>query len=271
MPSTLLNIAFGIYLIGFILCIIKIYNDSSRLKDTLLIALISGFAIHSATIIYKFFVIGTIPITNMYESSSFFAWSVMVIFFYLHYRYKLTILALFILPIISLLMFVSVMLADEVKPLSPILSSVWLLFHATFAFIGNASFAVASGLGVMYLIQERYLKKKKKGDFFNKLPSVQILDEINYKLITLGFPLITLAIITGALWAESAFGYYWRWDPKETWSLFTWLIYALILHMRIVGGWRGKKAAIASIFGFVAVLFTYYGVNFLMESYHSFK
>ncbi|MCX8069218.1 MAG: c-type cytochrome biogenesis protein CcsB [Thermodesulfovibrionales bacterium] len=271
MPSILTDIAFGIYLFGLLFCIFKIYYDSSKINNFLLITLLIGFAIHSTSIIYKFFVIGTIPITNMYESSSFFAWAVMVIFFYLHYRYRLTILALFILPIVSLLMVVSLSSTDTIKPISPVLNSIWLLFHATFAFVGNASFAVASGIGVMYLIQERYLKKKKKGGFFNKLPSVQILDEINYKLITIGFPLITFAIITGALWAESAFGFYWRWDPKETWSLFTWFIYALILHLRIIRGWRGKKAAILSIFGFIAVLFTYYGVNFLMESYHSFK
>ncbi|HIJ59773.1 MAG TPA: c-type cytochrome biogenesis protein CcsB [Nitrospirae bacterium] len=264
-------IVFGLYTIALLISIVSIYKDSSKIKNSIIYFLICAFALHSGSIISRFFILGTIPITNMYESSSFFAWSVMVIFFYLYYRYRVTILALFILPIMSLLMFVAIMSPNEIHPLSPLLNSFWLVFHTTFAFVGNSAFAVSAGIGVMYLIQERYLKRKRKGDFFNKLPSVQILDEINYKLITLGFPLITLAIITGALWAESAFGTYWRWDPKETWSLFTWLIYALILHLRIIGNWRGKKAAILSILGFLSVLFTYYGVNFLMESYHSFK
>jgi len=105
---------------------------------------------------------------------------------------------------------------------------------------------------------------------FQRLPNLQILDEINYKLITLGFPLLTLAIITGALWAESAWGSYWRWDPKEVWSLITWFIYALVLHARLTAGWRGRKAAMLSIAGFISVIFTFFGVNLLLKGLHAF-
>jgi cytochrome c-type biogenesis protein CcsB len=144
------------------------------------------------------------------------------------------------------------------------------VIHTILAFLGYAAFAVACGIGIMYLLQEHYLKSKHLGGLFHRMPSLQVLDEINYKLITLGFPLLTLAIITGALWAESAWGAYWRWDPKEVWSLLTWFIYALVLHVRLTVGWRGKKAAILSIIGFSAVLFTFFGVNLLLKSLHSF-
>jgi cytochrome c-type biogenesis protein CcsB len=165
----------------------------------------------------------------------------------------------------------SSMLPREIRPLSPVLQSYWLGIHTLLAFLGNAAFAVAFGTGIMYLLQEHYLKSKHTHGLFRKLPSIQVLDEINYKLISLGFPLLTLAIISGALWAETAWGSYWRWDPKEVWSLITWLIYALILHIRLTAGWRGKRAAVLSIIGFLIVLFTFFGVNFLLKSLHTFS
>jgi cytochrome c-type biogenesis protein CcsB len=151
-----------------------------------------------------------------------------------------------------------------------VLQSYWLGIHTVLAFIGDAAFAMAFGIGLMYLVQEHYVKSKHLGGLFKRLPSLQTLDEINYRLITIGFPFLSLAIITGALWAESAWGSYWRWDPKEVWSLITWFIYALVLHVRLTVGWRGKRAAILSIIGFSAVLFTFFGVNFLLKGLHSF-
>ena len=102
------------------------------------------------------------------------------------------------------------------------------------------------------------------------MPSQEVLDTINYKSITLGFVLLTCGIISGAIWANFAWGTYWSWDPKETWSLITWLIYAIYLHARLMRGWYGKKIAWISIIGFLAVLFTYWGVNFLLSGLHSY-
>ncbi len=129
---------------------------------------------------------------------------------------------------------------------------------------------MACGIGIMYLIQERYVKSKHLSGLFQKLPSLQVLDEINYHLITIGFPLLTLAIITGVIWANTAWGTYWRWDPKEVWSLITWLIYALVLHLRLTIGWRGKKAAILSIIGFAVVIFAFFGVTLILKGRHVF-
>jgi cytochrome c-type biogenesis protein CcsB len=207
----------------------------------------------------------------MHEASSFFAWCIVLIYFFLEYRYKIGIMGSFILPIVFVMMLSSSMLPRGIKPLSPVLQSYWLGIHTALAFLGNAAFAVAFGIGIMYLLQEHYLKSKHLGGLFQKLPSLQVLDEINYRLITIGFPLLTLAIISGALWAESAWGRFWRWDPKEIWSLITWFIYALILHMRLTAGWRKKRAAILSVIGFIVVLFTFFGVNLLLKSLHSFR
>jgi cytochrome c-type biogenesis protein CcsB len=122
----------------------------------------------------------------------------------------------------------------------------------------------------MYLIQERHVKSKHLSGLFQRLPSLQALDEINYRLISLGFPLLTLAIITGAIWANTAWGKPLQGDPKEVWSLITWLIYALVLHLRITVGWRGKKTAILSIIGFLIVIFTFFGVTLILKGPHAF-
>jgi cytochrome c-type biogenesis protein CcsB len=139
------------------------------------------------------------------------------------------------------------------------------------AFLGYAAFAVAFGAAIMYLIQEHFLKRKKLGAMYQKLPSLDKLDDINYRCLTFGFPLLTLAIISGAIWAETAWGTYWSWDPKETWSLITWFVYAALLHGRLTTGWRGKKAAILAIVGFFVLLFTFIGVNLLLPGLHSYK
>ena len=115
-------------------------------------------------------------------------------------------------------------------PLNPALKSKWLVIHTVVAFLGYASFAVAFGAAIIYLMQERFLKRRKIGGLFQRLPSLDTLDEINYRCLTFGFPLLTVAIISGAIWAETAWGTYWSWDPKETWSLITWFVYAALLH-----------------------------------------
>jgi cytochrome c-type biogenesis protein CcsB len=174
------------------------------------------------------------------------------------------------MPIVFFLMLSSSMLSREIRPLSPVLQSYWLSIHTVLAFLGNAAFAMAFGIGAMYLVQEHYVKSKHLGGLFERLPSLQTLDEINYRLITFGFPLLTLAIITGALWAESAWGSYWNWDPRETWSLITWFIYAIVLHARLVAGWRGKRAALLSMMGFLTIIVAFFGIKLLQKGLHVF-
>jgi cytochrome c-type biogenesis protein CcsB len=229
-----------------------------------------GFAIHTVIIIYRYVTAGHIPITNPHEATYFFSWCIVFIFFMLQFRYKLNLLSSFIMPVVFVLMLSSSMLPREIKPLSPMLQSYWLGIHAVLAFLGNAAFALAFGVGSMYLVQEHHVKSKRLGGLFERLPSLQTLDEINYRLITFGFPLLTLAIITGALWAESAWGSYWNWDPRETWSLITWFIYAIVLHARLVAGWRGKRAALLSMIGFLTIIIAFFGIKLLQKGLHVF-
>jgi len=140
--------------------------------------------------------------------------------------------------------------------------SNWLISHVITCFFGYAAFALSFGVSIMYLL--KLLDTAEKNNRFLRLiPSAAILDDLNYQMIVIGFLMLTLGIITGAVWAHSAWGTYWSWDPKETWSLITWLVYASVIHTRLVRGWKGKKIAILSIAGFACVLFTYFGVNYL--------
>jgi cytochrome c-type biogenesis protein CcsB len=229
-----------------------------------------GFVFHTVNIVLRYIEGGHIPVTNMHEAASFFSWCVLLLFLFHEFRYKLGLLSSFIMPIVFVLMFSSAIFPRDIKVLSPVLQSYWFGIHVILAFLGDAAFAMACGIGIMYLIQEKNVKSKRLSRLFQKLPSLQTLDEINYHLITLGFPLLTLAMITGVIWANSAWGTYWRWDPKEVWSLITWLIYALVLHLRLSVGWRGKKAAILSIVGFAVIIFAFFGVTLILKGRHAF-
>jgi cytochrome c-type biogenesis protein CcsB len=270
MGILLFELALTFYFAAMIVSITELFKSSKITSKIMLSMAGAGFALHSVNIIFRYVAEGHIPITNPHEATSFFAWCIVLIFFMLQFRYKISLLSSFIMPIVFVLMLSSSMLPREMKPLSPVLHSYWLGIHTVLAFLGNAAFALAFGIGAMYLVQEHHVKSKRLGGLFERLPSLQTLDEINYRLITLGFPLLTLAIITGALWAESAWGSYWNWDPRETWSLVTWFIYAIILHARLIAGWRGKRAALLSITGFLTILIAFFGIKLLQKGLHVF-
>ena len=182
--------------------------------------------------------------TNLHEALSFFAWATIGVYFLLHLKYRLEVLGAFISPVAVVLMVLASLFPKEIVPVEPVLNSFWLPIHVTLAIVGNAMFALGFAAGVMYLIQERQIKSKKIGAFYRRLPALKVLDDLNYRCLTWGFPFLTLGIITGSIWAESAWGTYWSWDPKQTWSLITWFLYAALLHGRLTVGWRGRRAAI---------------------------
>jgi len=230
-----------------------------------------GFLVHLVFTVNRYLEAGHTPITNLHEALSFFSLAVVGIFILFERRYKVFILGSFVMPLALLLLAASAAFSAVIPPLNPALRSNWLAVHTGMAFLGYAAFAISFGASIMYLIQSHFLKKRRLGSLFQKLPPLDVLDDISYRCLTFGFPLLTFAIITGAIWAETAWGTYWSWDPKETWSLITWFIYAALLHGRLTTGWRGRKAALLSIFGFVILLFTFLGVNLLMTGLHSYK
>lgn len=270
MGTIAFELALTFYFVSVILGVVELLSSSRGISRAMLFAAGLGFFAHTLSIVIRYKFAGHVPVSSAHEAASFFAWCVVLLFFVLEYRYKVGLFGSFIMPVVFALMLASSMFPRAVQPLSPVLQSKWLLVHTFLAFMANASFALAFAIGIMYLVQEHYVKSKHLGELFQRLPSLQTLDRINYRLITMGFPLFTFAIITGALWADSAWGSYWRWDPREVWSLITWFIYAIILHSRLVSGWRGRRAAVLSILGFMTILVAFFGIKLLHKGLHVF-
>ncbi len=153
----------------------------------------------------------------------------------------------------------------------PEFKSLWVTIHVAAFFLGNGIFAITFIAAIMYLIQEHHIKSKKFGSLYSRLPSLEVLDSISYHSLMYGFPFLTVGMITGAVYAQYVLGSYWRWDPKEVWSLITWLLYAALLHQRVTVGWRGRRAAFMAILAFLVLGFTFIGASLWLSDYHSFK
>jgi cytochrome c-type biogenesis protein CcsB len=202
------------------------------------------------------------PFANMYEFSIAFAWGTLAMYLYFERRYHQRVLGLVALPIALLMLLYALTIPATIDPLVPALQNNLLLsIHVAVAIVAYGTFTVAFAAAVLHLVQG---ENGRRG-----LPSRELLDEISYKAVMVGFPFLTLTIVLGAVWAEVAWGRYWGWDPKETASLVTWLIYGSYLHARVVRGWRGERAAYLLVLGFVAVLFTYFG-NLFFGGLHSY-
>jgi len=214
--------------------------------------------------------IGHAPLSNLYESLVFFSLVIAVVYLVIERSYANRIIGAFTTPLAFLAMAyasLSPNISDRIQPLVPALKSNWLIAHVISCFIGYAAFAIAFGLSIMLILKQN--NNKKENSFLKLFPDLKVLDELSHQMIMFGFLFLSAGIITGAVWANSAWGRYWGWDPKETWSLITWFIYATLLHARFTKGWQGKRLAYLSIIGFSAVLFTYFGVN-LLPGLHSY-
>ena len=204
--------------------------------------------------------IGHAPLSNFYESLIFFAWCIAFVLIIMKKRLRLPLITM-LASVAALLFMGYASLAPsvdrQIQPLIPALQSNWLHVHVFTCFIAYASFAVSFLAGLLYLIGPKGIPAEK-------------LEEVNYQAVVVGFPMLTAGILTGAVWAHYAWGSYWSWDPKETWSLITWIVYALFLHARFTAGWKGRRIALLAIVGFVSVIFTYLGVNFILSGLHSY-
>lgn len=264
------ELALTFYMISMIIGIIEVFAVSRYTNQAMLISATIGFSLHSLNLIYRFILSGHMPAISIHEAISLFTWSIVFIFFVIRYKYKIGLLGSFIMPWVFGFMLLSSAFTREIQPLSPVLNSPWLIIHTLIAFLSYASFGLSCGIGMMFLIQYHFVKSKKLGGLFKRLPSLDILDYVNYRLITTGFFLLTLAIITGALWSERAWGSYWLWQPKQVWSLITWLVYGMIIHLRLRVGLRGRRSSVLSIVGFAITLFTFFGVDLFLKGPHTF-
>lgn len=266
----LFTLSFIIYLAAIITYAVYFFNQQKRVRSAARCILFGAGIMHTITIVSRYIEAGHTPLTTHHDTVSFFAWSMTWAFLSFRWRYQVKNFGTFVTAGIMILMVIAALSSKEINQLPPALQSAWLPIHASIAILANGFLAMGFCSGIMYLLQERELKRKRFGLFYSRLPSLEALDNLNQHCLTVGFPLLTLGIITGSFWAKQAWGAYWHWDPKETWSLITWFLYAALLHQRFVAGWRGKRAAILGIIGFSAVLFTLWGVTFLLPGVHSY-
>lgn len=243
------------------------------------------------TLLIRWIQEGYFPLSNLYESLIFLCWGVSVIHLVIEFQTKSRLIGSLSTPLMFFLSgFSSLTLPTEMQkalPLVPSLQSNWLMMHVSMMMVSYATLIIGSLLSILYLafISFQSLKTKVSLENFSsqldsgslqiqknssKLSLLETVDIWSYRIIGLGFPFLTIGIISGAVWANEAWGSYWSWDPKETWALITWLIFAIYLHSRLIKGWQGKKAALLGSCGFFVIWICYLGVNFLGKGLHSY-
>lgn len=265
----ILNIALIFYLVGLLKSLVSFYTKKRMFSKLALWAVGLGFLLHTVSLAAAWISERHFPPANIHEALTFLAWAITLSFFLAYFRYRITALGIFVLPLVTTLLLLASVLWDDRKELAPALRSYWLYVHTTLAFLAYAAFFVTFVSGIMYLIQERELKSKNLSLFYYRLPPLEVCDQLSYRSLIIGFPLMTLAIISGMLWADMVWGRYWGWDPKELAALVTWAIYLFLIHYRWTRGGRGRRSAYLSIVGFIAVLFTFIGVRYF-KGLHSF-
>jgi cytochrome c-type biogenesis protein CcsB len=278
--TTILSWVTFVYLLAALLYILSMARKAPVWGRAATAAAVSGFGAQTLALLLRWresyrIGIGHAPLSNLYESLIFFSWAIIMFYLLVERRTRSRSFGAFVMPIAFLSMAYASFSPDvssRIQPLIPALQSNWLVCHVVTCFLGYAAFAVAFGVGVMYLLKDSSGSRSNgRLSLSGLFPETGFLDELIYQSVVLGFILLGLGIITGSVWAHNAWGSYWSWDPKETWSLITWLIYAALLHLRLTRGWRGKRSAWMALGGFASVLFTYLGVNYLpgLHSYLS--
>lgn len=261
MHVLLLRLALGLYCAGFLHAVLTVLNKKHTFFKPALMAVFAGFLLHAASIIVRAANVHYLPLVQQSEKFSFFGALTALGFLIAYAKYRIAPLSVFAFPLIFIMTFIANLSYDPSNSIPPVLRSNWLYIHTPLVFLGYAALFIAFAAAIMYLIQERELKSKHPTRFHNRLPSLEVCDDLAYRALAIGFPLITLGIISGALWAQSVWGV-WAGDTKVLLSFLTWFVYLLLIHYRLIAGWRGKKAAYLSIVGFIGVLVTFLGANY---------
>jgi cytochrome c-type biogenesis protein CcsB len=226
-----------------------------------------GWLLHTLSLIIHGVAMGRPPMGNFQEGVSLLVWVAVLFELWSERQYRVRVLGAFVLPIVLVFGVSAATLPVEIGALAPAFRSAWILVHVTLAMLGIAAFVLNFAGSLMYLIQERQLKSKRPGAFYYRLPSLETLDRLTFRALTLGFPFLTVALILGVVWARSAWGSVLAWDPLALFSVLAWLIYAATLGGRAVAGWRGRRAAYGAIVGFTVLLLTF-GAGWLLPGRH---
>lgn len=238
---------------------------------------LAGWAAHTGSVVARGLAAHRVPWGDMYEFSSMISLLAVTTFLFLLNRYRVRYLGAFVMvPVVLYMGLAGTVLYSPAGPLVPALNSYWLKIHVVAAMSSSAIFMVGAVVTVLYLIRQRWERLTAAGQvprgarLGHLLPPARSLDTLAYRIIAFAFPVWTFAIIAGAIWAEAAWGRYWGWDPKETWSFITWVIYAGYLHARATAGWKGRRAAGIALVAFLCLAIDYYAVNIWITGLHSY-
>ena len=261
--NVLLFAALMLYFAATVLQFVATAMKKDTLHRAARLVLIAGFASHTAFTVWRGIAAGRLPLANQFEFASGFAWAAALMGYLLYRKLGQEGILTAAIPATFLILSYAAFQPKDIKELMPALRSSWFALHIGSAAFSYAAFAVAGALGISYLVKLR----QGQGE---DAPAMKQLDYLGYRLICLGFLLLTVVIFSGAIWAEQAWSSWWSWDPKETWALITWIFYAIYLHQRLRLGWQGKRMAIFAIVALVLVLFTFAGVNLILPGLHSY-
>ncbi|HSL62416.1 MAG TPA: cytochrome c biogenesis protein CcsA [Desulfotignum sp.] len=264
----LLQITFLLYVLSLAGYLFFLIFQKARIQKISVCLISGGVLTHLAGTVLLGAAIGGLPVHNMVQSLSMAALAIGGMFLYVQYKFNLKMLGLFAAAMLSAVMLAVLLLPDTQTVPNDTLKGFWFYCHIILIFTGDAALALACGAGILYLLQEKGIKAKTPGFFFRRLPSLDFLDSVSHACITTGFFLLTLGLITGFVYAKVLWGRFWSWDFKEVFSMGAWLVYAVLLHLRLYGGWRGRKSAIMTIVGFCIIVFTFLGVNLFLGGHH---
>jgi len=256
MHVQLLRLALGLYSVGLVHSVLTVLRRKQTLFKPAVVATLVGFVCHAASILLRAYSLKSFAFAQRSESLSLFAALAVLAFLLVYWKYRIASLGFFSFPAIFVMTFVANLAYNSRDSVPEMLQSRWNYIHIPVVILGYVAFFIAFTAAVLYLIQERELKSKRV--FHNQLPSLEICDDLAYRALAIGFPLMTLGILSGALWAQQLRGVEnWMGDPKILLAFLTWLIYLILIHYRLIAGWRGKKAAYLAIAGFVGVVVTF--------------
>jgi cytochrome c-type biogenesis protein CcsB len=297
------NIVFGVLLLAMIIYWVNLsmFSNSNLLSKIGRVSTIFANGLLFFILCSRWIVAGYFPLSNLYESLLFLTWLLLTIYLYIETITKSKLIGSVLIPVTLLINgFANLTLSPEMQkssPLVPALQSNWLMMHVSMMLLSYGTLIIGSLLCILFLVISRLKEVDLKViddsslplynimlDYYEakllapsteiselgKLKLLQSLDNWSYRIIGLGFPFLTIGIISGGVWANEAWGSYWSWDPKETWALITWLVFAVYLHARITKGWEGKKTAVLGSLGFFIIWICYLGVNFLGKGLHSY-
>jgi len=260
MDLLLFAISLALYLVAAAAFVAHVTSGRERAQRVAMIALSTAFGIDTIAVAVHLADVGSAALNSFHDQLSILSWLIVGCFLALQTRLSLPVLGALVSPLAFLLTLSSTLVFSGTKALPVELRTAWLPAHVVPAFLGFAIFAIAACVSLVYLVQERRLKAKRRGRL-RRLPSLETLDELNYRCVAWGFALFTLGIVTGALLAKTMWGAFWSWEPVQVLSVLAWLLYAALLQARTLG-WRGRRAATLTLVGFALLLISLLSLNF---------